>query len=230
MLAISDDRGYEYLAGIHGLPLPMSCQHGSPLFLPWHRAYLYFFEQYLLDQESTVRLPWWDWADDQAIPQAYDQVTLAGGSANPLAAAPITGVPQDQFTEENIPQVSETFRQPDPASSPPGPADVASVLALDDFSDFSQQLEQQLHNRVHNWVGGTMAMIPLAAFDPIFWAHHTMVDRLWSIWQQTHPGAGAGPVPLDRALSPFPKVTVGDVLDIGALGYEYAAFTSSVAP
>lgn len=40
-----DERGYAHFAGIHGLPLPIYCQHGTPLFFPWHRAYLYFFEQ-----------------------------------------------------------------------------------------------------------------------------------------------------------------------------------------
>ena len=49
MQAIGDDRGYMRHAGIHGLPLPISCQHGTNLFLPWHRAYLYFFERALRD-------------------------------------------------------------------------------------------------------------------------------------------------------------------------------------
>jgi Common central domain of tyrosinase len=63
MIALSDDRGFGFWAGIHGLPLPISCTHGSPLFLPWHRAYLYYFEQHLLDQMPSgqaVSLPWWD--------------------------------------------------------------------------------------------------------------------------------------------------------------------------
>jgi tyrosinase len=34
-----------------------------------------------------------------------------------------------------------------------------------------------------------MSLVPFAAFDPIFWAHHTMVDRLWRLWQLRHPGA-----------------------------------------
>src|SRR5437762_14033397 len=42
---IKDDRGYQFWAGIHGLPLPIYCTHNSPLFLAWHRAYLYFFEK-----------------------------------------------------------------------------------------------------------------------------------------------------------------------------------------
>lgn len=46
---LHDDRGYAFYAGLHGLPLPEYCQHGTLLFLPWHRAYLYFFERALTD-------------------------------------------------------------------------------------------------------------------------------------------------------------------------------------
>ncbi len=229
MLAIRDDRGYEHWAGIHGLPLPISCTHGSPLFLPWHRAYLYFFEQYLMDFEATVRIPWWDWADNQAIPYVYDQPKLPDGTDNPLASAPIRGIPDNQFAAEGTPPVAETYRQPDQEGSLPTAADVAAVLALDDFSDFTSQVEQ-LHNQVHVWVGGTMGLIPIAAFDPIFWSHHAMIDRLWALWQQKHPGAGAGVVPLDNPLAPFPTLNVGKTLDIGKLGYTYAAAASSAVP
>ena len=38
-----DDRGYQYFAGWHGVPFGY-CRHGDPRFLPWHRAYLYYFE------------------------------------------------------------------------------------------------------------------------------------------------------------------------------------------
>jgi tyrosinase len=222
MLAISDDRGYEYWAGIHGLPLPISCWHGSPIFLPWHRAYLYYFEQYLMDQESTARLPWWDWADDQAIPDAYAQPTLPDGSGNQLAGAPITGIPAGQFTEFNIPQATQTSRQPAVGNSDtslPSSDDVTAVLQLDTFADFTAQLEQ-LHNNVHVWVGGTMAMIPLAAYDPLFWAHHTMIDRIWSLWQQANPGAGAGTLSLTSTFRGLPGLNVGQVL----------RFTASITP
>src|ERR671910_546854 len=92
---IQDDRGYNYHAGKHGLPLPMLCQHGTidasqgPLFLPWHRAYIYFFELALRDAlkdalrrgevpqdvSPDVALPWWDWtappSHPSGIPRAF---------------------------------------------------------------------------------------------------------------------------------------------------------------
>ena len=31
-------------------------------------------------------------------------------------------------------------------------------------------------------VAGAMADVPTAAFDPIFWVHHSNIDRLWVEW------------------------------------------------
>jgi tyrosinase len=238
MLGLRDDRGFEYWAGIHGLPLPISCVHGTPLFLPWHRAYLYYFEQHLLDampHGSQVSLPWWDWSAQAGVPAAYAAAKLAGGKDNPLAGAPVTGIPDAQFNQQNIPQSTHTSRTPGPVGGGHGPAglpsaaQVKTVLALRDFDDFTTQLED-LHNQVHMWVGGTMSEIPVAAFDPLFWAHHTMIDRIWSLWQLAHPGAGVGSVPHNHPLGPFPTLTVGQTLSVTALGYDYAASTSSSTP
>jgi tyrosinase len=71
-----------------------------------------------------------------------------------------------------------------------------------------------------------MSQIPYAAFDPIFWAHHTMVDRLWRVWQLRHPGAGPPASLLDEALPPF-RMTVRQTLSVTALGYNYAVTTTS---
>ena len=65
-----------------------------------------------------------------------------------------------------------------------------------------------------------------AAFDPVFFAHHCMIDRIWYLWQVRWGIDRIPPALLDLALAPFGK-TVRDVLDVQALGYEYAA--SSVA-
>lgn len=91
---IADDRGYQRWAGIHGLPLPISCTHHSELFLPWHRAYLYLFEKAL--QERVPASP---------SPGGTGPPTTAKGSPRPTPAA--------ARTAKRIP--SSTLR-----SSPPG--------------------------------------------------------------------------------------------------------------
>src|SRR5689334_12022215 len=67
-----DNRGFQYFAGWHGVPLGI-CKHHDVYFLPWHRGYLYFFELALQDIDPEVTLPWWNWMDEPGIPAPYEQ-------------------------------------------------------------------------------------------------------------------------------------------------------------
>jgi tyrosinase len=60
-----DRRNYNNLALIH----QDHCQHGWERFLPWHRVYLYEFEQALQDICPDVTLPYWDWTMRQYRPE-----------------------------------------------------------------------------------------------------------------------------------------------------------------
>ncbi len=219
--AIGDDRGYQAWAGIHGLPLPISCVHHRELFLPWHRAYLYLFEKALQEQVPGVTLPWWDWTVEHAtgIPDVYARRS-ANGRKNPLFDSPI------QSSGRESPSQTRTTRAPGPPGQLPSPPEVEAVLENRDFNTFQTQLES-IHDGVHVWTGGTMGEIPVAAYDPLFWAHHCMIDRLWYLWQLRHGPGGIPQALLGRALAPFP-LTVRDTLDVTALGYDYAASTAAV--
>jgi tyrosinase len=228
MMTIGDDRGWQYWAGIHGLPLPMFCQHHTALFLPWHRAYLYFAELALKQAggDPGVSFPWWDWSVTRGIPVAYEAAEV-DGQPNPLAGTEINALALEQARRAGLPEeITQTFRDPGaPGVRPlPTPQAVSRLLEFGDFLDFQTQLEQ-FHDDVHVWVGGTMAEIPLAAYDPVFWAHHAMVDRIWRLWQLRHPTAGVPAELLDEALPPF-NITVRQTLSVTALGYDYAAFSS----
>src|SRR5262245_34028688 len=59
-----DSRSYNNLALIH----QNHCQHGWERFLPWHRIYLYEFEQALQDHCPDVTMPYWDWTMAQYSP------------------------------------------------------------------------------------------------------------------------------------------------------------------
>lgn len=227
---LRDDRGYGYFAGLHGLPLPVYCEHGTSLFLPWHRAYLYFFERALQDQVAEANLPWWDWtsaaAHEQGLPPAY-LPSGATAPANPLAAGPVTLSADDlTLVRANLPGAITagsqpvTRRDPDFPDELPRPATVSRALNSRTFNSFNMLLEG-IHNGVHVWVGGAMSAVPVAAYDPVFWAHHSMVDRLWYLWQISPRGVNPPAALLDRPLPPFP-MTVRDTLDISTLGYEYA--------
>ena len=235
MYPIADERGYQHHAGIHGYPLPAYCDmaHGRPAyFLPWHRAYLYFFERALRRQDPNAALPWWDWtsagSQTQGIPKAYAD-KKAGSKANPLYSAKVQPRALEEGKKAGDPRPATTQRFPGRPGTTPLPTAQWVTRLIDNsssFTDFSNRLER-VHGDIHVWVGGHMSDLGFAAYDPSFWAHHTMIDRIWYLWQLKwgkNPPAAA----LDQALAPFP-MTVRQTLSIHALGYEYAA-SSAHAP
>lgn len=233
--SILDNRSYNHFAGLHGIPNWFCWHHGhtqasvanANLFLPWHRAYLLYFERAIRDQSPAtpkVGLPWWDWTSLRShtvgVPNAFTTSTVSGQS-NPLfrakIVAPTASPPINRFTR----------RFPGNPAQLPTQASITDLLALNQFNDFSTQLEN-IHDFVHGWtggnngsIGGDMGSLGTAAWDPVFWSHHCMIDRLWYLWQLKH---GVNNIPgslLPLVLQPF-GMTVKEVLSINALGYEYA--------
>lgn len=233
MYGLRDERGYGFHAGLHGLPLPTYCEHGTSLFLPWHRAYVYLFERALQDRDPAANLPWWDWSSARAhaegIPLAFRAGRLGGAATgNPLGDGPVTLAASDlALIRANLPGAitagsrPRTRRDPDVPGELPRLATVRRALDQRTFGGFTALLEG-IHNGVHGWVGGAMTAVPVAAYDPIFWAHHSMIDRLWYLWQIGPNGVDPPANLLDRVLRPF-TLRVRDTLNISSLGYEYAA-------
>jgi tyrosinase len=217
-----DSRGYGHFASLHGIPDPGFCEHRNQLFLPWHRGYLYHLEQALQDLVPGVTLPWWDWSEGTQLPEAF-AVDDVDGSPNPLASAPIVlpgGVREPDWPERTSRAPGE-FTTWLPGGELPTEEVVQFALDAANFDDLTTRLEN-LHNAVHMWVGGEMQDQRFASFDPVFWAHHTMVDRLWALWQLKHPGDNPRGEHLDKGLNYFKDMTVADTLNVTDLGYDYA--------
>jgi len=122
----------------------------------------------------------------------------------------------------------------------PTPEDVERILKIPSFFNFGSGPNsnhffgavENIHNLIHNFSGGLnpngqlpgepasgdMVSPGTTARDPIFWGHHSNVDRLWAEWQKLHPGAD--PDDPNDILAPWPN-SVKDVLTISDLGYEY---------
>lgn len=234
-MAITDNRGYNHIAGFHGIP-DWWCWHNTSgsdfdesrrfpgqqyyVFLPWHRAYLKWFEDFLLDIDPNISIPYWDWTSSKShtegIPSAYSVPTV-GGEPNPLYNFKSPLLPDVTTRGDSDPS--------DPLTPLPSPSDVEQLYEESDFGAFSTRL-QEFHDYIHGWVGESMGSIATAAFDPVFWAHHCNVDRIWAIWQTRHGNNLPVGLP-DMQLTPFPE-RVGQVLKIYDLGYEYAAAGTEV--
>lgn len=113
-------------------------------------------------------------------------------------------------------------------------------MARPDEQDSLEAIHDQIHGLVGG--GGHMSFTDYAGFDPIFFLHHTMVDRCLDMWQALHPDTFVRPIAAtlstftssagqiqsaDTPLTPFYKDmngnfwTSNDVRDTRALGYSY---------
>ena len=214
----SDNRSWIYWAEFHGFNRFDCWHHGTQgnqsypydLFLPWHRAYLQYFELITFASSPGVALPWWDWTSalshDVGIPPAFQhELPLESGPVPPsLRKAP-----------------PRTTRNPGAPAQLPSAQTIDTILEIPSFEEFSRELQNQ-HDLVHVWTGGDMAAVSISAFDPIFWSHHAMIDRLWYLWQLRHGVNNIPPNYLNLVLAPW-SLTVKDVLSITALGYTYGA-------
>jgi len=169
-LPASDGRNWTKQAEIHN----NHCVHGNWWFLPWHRAYLFYFEAICrkLTGNNNFALPYWNWTTTPSIPAPF------WGNGNPLFDNTRTA------TQSSV-----------ASSSVVGASNITNnVLSETNFILFASAqataqnqnikygvLEGGPHNYIHGFVGGDMGnyMSPL---DPVFWCHHNMIECLWVDW------------------------------------------------
>lgn len=217
-VAVGDRRGYTALARGHGYDQDL-CHRDGRIFLSWHRSYLYAFEKALNtalkwkrdDQALELTLPFWDWttfdADSDSpsgIPKVVDDASYVDGAGNnvenPLARAwSLYRAVSQGLAGDAV----YTQRFPDQLRSviPQLADDVARYMDNPSFASFSDDFSFGAHGTVHVTVGGSggasglprnagdMASVVSAAYDPIFWLHHSMVDKVWFDWQTLRPNA-----------------------------------------
>jgi polyphenol oxidase len=181
----NDPRAFHHQANVHCWYCGQGAQvHGSWQFFAWHRAYLYFHERILgsLIGDMDFRLPYWDW-DTQShrkLPPAY---VSPGDVSNPLWNETRVMTPAEELPEEDV-----------------GDVVMEAALTAGNFSDFGGTVassgipEGAPHGSVHVDVGGDMGVFATAARDPIFYAHHSNVDKMWSDWNR---GSSAHTNPTD---------------------------------
>jgi tyrosinase len=197
---IDNDGTLGQLVDIHA---QMHMQHTNARLLPWHRVFLYLFEEALHNYHPDVCVPYWDWtnAGEQHFPDWLAPVL------------PTVHTPTQTITVTRAPG-SEAWL----ASIAAG---VPSAMAQTSYDNFSAPING-IHGMVHIWVGGTMSNVMVSPADPVFWLHHANLDRLWWTWYNSPAGNHQNPglTGSEAVMDPW-TYTEPDIRDITALGYEY---------
>jgi polyphenol oxidase len=201
----SDPRGWLHQANVHCY----NCGggggqiHGTQYFFAWHRAELYFHEKILgkLVGDTNFRLPYWNWEDavGRKMPAAYTGGTLATNS--------LIDTTRDLLPTEDIPTDIENQTEID------------TLLTTVNFSTFQSAIEGGCHGAVHVAVNGDMGAFSTAAKDPIFYSHHSNVDKMWSDWNKVGHASPSDATFLNKVYHFFDEnkkwtaISVKDVLD-----------------
>lgn len=191
-------------------------QHNNGLFLPWHRQQLVHMERIVarLTGHDAFAMPYWDWQEHRFLPS---WVCDRGSPLYERNRA--RGVDELDFAAARW------------AESP-----YTAKLASDDFPTFCGKLPEGAgmvegygHNHIHQLIGGAMKHPRTSAVDPMFWLHHSNVDRVWATW---HGARGRDLYPADwtaRTVTgfvdvegrPVGELAVGASLETRPLGYDY---------
>ncbi|KAI5339221.1 hypothetical protein L3X38_018493 [Prunus dulcis] len=230
--------------------------HSSWLFYPFHRWYLYFYERILADliQDPTFALPFWNWdaPEGMYMPAIFEDDSVL----NPLYDAKrntrhrVPGTVLDlnykkNGTDDNT-RDDDTIIRENLFTMNKQMLSISSTDWCLFFGDpyrpgcspCAGNIEHKPHNTVHNWTGTDRKLPPKtgedmgvfysAGRDPIFFAHHANVDRMWYLWKKNFKGQDITYTDwLDSAFLFYDEkqrlvhVTVRDSLDTALLGYDY---------
>ncbi|CAI9109153.1 OLC1v1008918C1 [Oldenlandia corymbosa var. corymbosa] len=223
--------------------------HFSWLFLPFHRFYVYFFERICgkLIDDPNFAVPFWNYdvQDGMVMPAFYaDPNSALYDPLRDAAHQPPTMMDLDYDGKDSnlsyCKQLSQNltimYRQIVANAKTPPLFFGGTYRAGDEPDPGAGSIENIPHNPIHIWTGDRTQpyLEDMGAFystsrDPIFYAHHSNLDRLWSIWK-TLGGKRrdiADPDWLNASFlfydenAQMVRVRVRDCLDTTKLGYKY---------
>ncbi|KAH6836394.1 hypothetical protein C2S53_012710 [Perilla frutescens var. hirtella] len=223
--------------------------HNSWLFFPFHRWYLYFYERILgkLIGDPTFALPFWNWDNPKGmtIPPIFldpnsslhdpkrnqdhlRAVVDLGMTGNKDPLQTVTNNLTIMYTEmvrgnaDAYDFMGQPYREGTPVSPGPGSSERGSHTAVHVFVGDPRESS-----------GENLGNFYSAGRDPLFYCHHSNVDRMWTLWQHFLP---SNKVPEKRIDDPdflnasflfydenaqLVRVYVKDTIDNLRMGYDY---------
>ena len=177
-----------------------NCTHSSAgaeevHFLAWHRMYTYHLEEIIreLSGMDDFALPYWGYTNDNIEDKIMPEI-FRDSTSNLFESARWASLNKGEVINE------ETM----------GTAlDLTVLMQYTDYQLFNANADAAPHGAMHNYIGngakklspgydnkitqtntrtGLMGDVPTAGFDPIFWMHHSNIDRIYQQWTNSKNG------------------------------------------
>jgi hypothetical protein len=176
------------------------CTHSSSgaeeiNFLIWHRMYIWHFEKIVrkTSGKNDFALPYWGYTN-------YN-------SADKIMPSQWRSIESSLYEEARISSLNDG-KQIEGSARRAIDGGYPKLMEITDYQTFNSTFDRGIHGTIHNYVGmgnhihttyynrimqkssitGLMAQVPTAAFDPIFWAHHSNIDRVFQQWLNSPNG------------------------------------------
>ncbi|KAJ3096837.1 hypothetical protein HK100_005482 [Physocladia obscura] len=190
--------------------------HGSAEFYPYHRAMMHVFEQAMQTAGWSGGVPYWDWPAMNTNWWTSDILSStylgspSSGKANNCVVDGVFAYPgytvavMDSDTvayEDGMHATSAAMclsRCGAVGSAATAPSDINTRYGALTYATFrgdaadNDDDESGFHASGHETIGGTscqsdMGNPSISPNDPLFWLHHSFVDKVWWRWQQRCP-------------------------------------------
>lgn len=177
------------------------------IFFTWHRQQIFEVEQAMQEIDPLISIPYWNSSIDQSI-------------SSPLWDENFMG----QFnTAWNL------NRNQGATGALPTPEELSTVQSISSFQEYSNAVERgPVHEGAHRWTGGIMSG-RASPRDPIFYLHHTFIDKIWQDWQENFNSSAFISTSMIRYDGTYnfngqqlPLVNPNDIVESRSLGVFYA--------
>ncbi|KAH8912448.1 Di-copper centre-containing protein [Coniochaeta sp. PMI_546] len=198
---------------VHAHSLVGVKSHYAAAFLPWHRLFVHSFERVLREEcVYEGPFPYWDWTRDASgigisDSPVFDDIYGFGGNGDEqspeilhgghcVATGPFANTTRAWSALSKGQSHNVTFwphclnrgimDSTDPAAKDMyyaiSPEYVAQTLDQADYDQFFRTFETGAHNAIPSLMRGDWITFT-APNDPLFYLHHSQIDRLWWMWQ-----------------------------------------------
>ncbi|KAF6230923.1 hypothetical protein HO173_010831 [Letharia columbiana] len=208
--------------------------HDTAAFLPWHRYFIHVYEKALREQCAYAgHLTYWDWSldwEDVTHAPVWDTTLGFGGDGNEKDIESIHGhcVTDGPFARLQVLYV-EKFPYPHCLSrgfatggnltrfsAALEPTALNELLRTSDYATFNLGVEDGPHLSIPRSIHGDFSTVTAPA-DPVFFLHHTQLDRLWWKWQQGDTQARLKDYSGKAAYTSSSEASLRDPLPLGYL-------------
>lgn len=164
-------------------------------FLVWHRLYIWHFEKIVrkLSGKQDFALPYWAYTNNNVADKIMPEM-LRNSQSSLYESCRYDSVNMGQ------PLTGEILRA----------VDITKLMKHTDYITFCNNMNAAPHGAMHDYIGagndttgllqfnnpitgtitntGLMGWVPTAGFDPVFWLHHSNIDRVWQQWTNSENG------------------------------------------